>query len=174
MASKPNCAWLFVCLFSRTFKIMDDDNNRALDLKEFLKGLNDYGIPIDKDEATAIFQHFDRDGSGAIDFDEFLIALRVSARPLAALATPLLVIVRLTVSLLSVRSHRCLKPGRRWWCKPFGSWIRQVTVWSPSKTWGEYTTPSTTQSTRTASGVRIKSSEPSWIALTVRTTKTER
>lgn len=59
---------------------MDDDNNRALDLKEFLKGLNDYGIPIDKEEATAVFQHFDRDGSGAIDFDEFLIALRVSAR----------------------------------------------------------------------------------------------
>lgn len=59
---------------------MDDDNNRALDLKEFLKGLNDYGIPIDKEEATAVFQHFDRDGSGAIDFDEFLIALRVSGR----------------------------------------------------------------------------------------------
>lgn len=69
-----------VCLFARTFKIMDDDNSRSLDLKEFLKGLNDYGIPIDKDEATAVFQHFDRDGSGAIDFDEFLIALRVSDR----------------------------------------------------------------------------------------------
>lgn len=114
MASKPNCVWVFVCLFSRTFKIMDDDNNRALDLKEFLKGLNDYGIPIDKEEATAVFQHFDRDGSGAIDFDEFLIALRVSARPLAALVTPTLVFVRLTVSLLSVCSRRCLKPGRRW------------------------------------------------------------
>lgn len=59
---------------------MDDDNNRSLDLKEFLKGLNDYGIPIDKEEATAVFQHFDRDGNGTIDFDEFLIALRVSER----------------------------------------------------------------------------------------------
>lgn len=58
---------------------MDDDNNRSLDLKEFLKGLNDYGISINKEEATAVFQHFDRDGSGTIDFDEFLIALRVSA-----------------------------------------------------------------------------------------------
>lgn len=59
---------------------MDDDSNRSLDLKEFLKGLNDYGISINKEEATAVFQHFDRDGSGTIDFDEFLIALRVSAR----------------------------------------------------------------------------------------------
>lgn len=57
---------------------MDDNSNRSLDLKEFLKGLNDYGISIDKEEATVVFQHFDRDGSGTIDFDEFLIALRVS------------------------------------------------------------------------------------------------
>lgn len=71
-------------LFHRTFRIMDDDNNRSLDLKEFLKGLNDYGIPIDKEEATAVFQHFDRDGSGTIDFDEFLVALRVSERAATA------------------------------------------------------------------------------------------
>ena len=58
---------------------MDDNSNRSLDLKEFLKGLNDYGISIDKEEAMALFQHFDCDGSGTIDFDEFLIALRVSA-----------------------------------------------------------------------------------------------
>ncbi|KAM3600384.1 uncharacterized protein V6R79_022637 [Siganus canaliculatus] len=60
----------------RTFKIMDNDNNRSLDLKEFLKGLNDFGILIEKQEATALFQQFDRDGSGTIDFDEFLISLR--------------------------------------------------------------------------------------------------
>lgn len=56
---------------------MDDDNSRTLDLKEFLKGLNDYGVLIEKDEAHKLFQHFDRDGSGHIDFDEFLITLRV-------------------------------------------------------------------------------------------------
>uniref|UniRef100_A0A671VDX0 Calcyphosine-like b n=1 Tax=Sparus aurata TaxID=8175 RepID=A0A671VDX0_SPAAU len=62
----------------RTFKIMDDDNSRSLDLKEFLKGLNDYGILMEKQEAMALFQQFDRDGSGTIDFDEFLITLRVT------------------------------------------------------------------------------------------------
>jgi len=57
--------------------MMDDDNNRSLDFKEFLKGLNDYGLLIERDEATALFQQFDRDGNGTIDFDEFLITLRV-------------------------------------------------------------------------------------------------
>lgn len=56
---------------------MDDNQNRSLDLKEFLKGLNDYGLLMEKEEAAALFQHFDRDGSGTISFDEFLIALRV-------------------------------------------------------------------------------------------------
>lgn len=60
--------------------MMDDDSSRSLDLKEFLKGLNDFGLSINKEEATAVFQHFDRDGSSTIDFDEFLVALRVSAR----------------------------------------------------------------------------------------------
>ncbi|XP_029025479.1 calcyphosine-like b isoform X1 [Betta splendens] len=60
----------------RTFKIMDDDNSRSLEFKEFLKGLNDYGIPMDKQEAMDVFQRFDRDGNGSIDFDEFLITLR--------------------------------------------------------------------------------------------------
>ncbi|XP_078127099.1 calcyphosine-like b isoform X2 [Sander vitreus] len=60
----------------RTFKIMDDDNSRSLDLKEFLKGLSDYGVPIEKKEAIDLFQLFDKDGSGTIDFDEFLLTLR--------------------------------------------------------------------------------------------------
>ncbi|XP_062867733.1 calcyphosine-like b [Trichomycterus rosablanca] len=60
----------------RTFRIMDDDNNRTLDLKEFMKGLNDYGVMMEKQEALTLFQVFDRDGSGTIDFDEFLLSLR--------------------------------------------------------------------------------------------------
>ena len=57
---------------------MDDDNSRALDLKEFMKGLNDYGVLMEKVEAMNLFQQFDRDGSGLIDFDEFLLTLRVN------------------------------------------------------------------------------------------------
>ncbi|XP_010768494.1 calcyphosin-like protein isoform X2 [Notothenia coriiceps] len=55
---------------------MDDNSSRSLDLKEFLKGLKDYGVLMDKQEATALFLRFDRDGNGTIDFDEFLLTLR--------------------------------------------------------------------------------------------------
>ncbi|XP_071658151.1 calcyphosin-like protein isoform X2 [Patagioenas fasciata] len=60
----------------RVFRIMDDDNSRTLDFKEFVKGLNDYAVMIDKEEAQEIFRIFDKDGSGTIDFDEFLVTLR--------------------------------------------------------------------------------------------------
>ncbi|NXY81233.1 CAPSL protein, partial [Alcedo cyanopectus] len=60
----------------RVFRIMDDDNSRTLDFKEFVKGLNDYAVMINKEEAQEIFQIFDKDGNGTIDFDEFLVTLR--------------------------------------------------------------------------------------------------
>lgn len=62
---------------------MDDDRSRSLDLKEFVKGLNDYGILIEKEEAKELFEKFDHDRSGTIDFDEFLVTLRVTMGPLS-------------------------------------------------------------------------------------------
>lgn len=62
---------------ARTFKIMDDDASRSLDRKEFAKGIHDYGlVEMTKDDCEKIFTIFDRDGSGTIDFDEFLENLR--------------------------------------------------------------------------------------------------
>ncbi|XP_059500956.1 calcyphosine-like b isoform X3 [Stegostoma tigrinum] len=60
----------------RVFRIMDDDNNRTLDFKEFSKGLSDYGVLLEKEDVEACFKHFDKDSSGTIDFNEFLMALR--------------------------------------------------------------------------------------------------
>lgn len=62
---------------SRTFKIMDDDESRSLDSREFAKGIHDYGLTeLEKDTIDELFQVFDKDGSGTIDFDEFLVKLR--------------------------------------------------------------------------------------------------
>lgn len=60
----------------RQFRIMDDDGNRSLSIKEFKKGLHDFGVDIDGGQAEELFNELDKDGSGSLDFDEFLIALR--------------------------------------------------------------------------------------------------
>ena len=57
---------------------MDDDGNKKIDIKEFKKGLRDYGVDIEPDEVLEMYNAFDKDGSGFIDFDEFLVNLRVS------------------------------------------------------------------------------------------------
>ena len=60
---------------------MDDDGNRSIDFKEFEKGLREYGLTeFDKTAIKEVFDQFDRDGSGTIDFDEFLVKLRVSVK----------------------------------------------------------------------------------------------
>ena len=56
---------------------MDDNGSKSLDLYEFTKGLNDYGLAVDMEEAQQLFEAFDKDGSGTVDFDEFLKNLRV-------------------------------------------------------------------------------------------------
>lgn len=56
---------------------MDDDGNKQLNEEEFIKGLHDQGLPVTEEEAKEIFEIFDTDGSGGINVDEFLVALRV-------------------------------------------------------------------------------------------------
>lgn len=63
--------------FYRSFRIMDDNENRTLDIDEFRKGLHDFGVTMDEEEVQAAFKTLDKNNSGSIDFDEFLIALRV-------------------------------------------------------------------------------------------------
>jgi len=56
---------------------MDDDGSRSLDFSEFKKGVDEFGIDMDKKEIQAVFDEIDKDGSGTLDFDEFLKAIRV-------------------------------------------------------------------------------------------------
>ncbi|XP_062509566.1 calcyphosin-like protein isoform X2 [Corticium candelabrum] len=55
---------------------MDDDGNKKLDYNEFQKGIFDYGLNLEPEEVRAMFNQFDSDKSGTLDFDEFLKALR--------------------------------------------------------------------------------------------------
>lgn len=90
---------------------MDDDNNRTLDMKEFLKGLNDYGMLIEKEEAINLFSQFDKDGSGSIDFDEFLIMLRVNT--LKAFETFIFFSCNLFMLLFSCQSQPPMSNARK-------------------------------------------------------------
>ncbi len=72
-----NCK-LFYSIFYRMFQIFDDNRDRKLDLDEFKKGINDYGLAYSKDEVIELFRAFDNDHNGSINFDEFLEKLRVT------------------------------------------------------------------------------------------------
>lgn len=57
---------------------MDDDESKSLDFREFKKGIHDYGLLMEDTVIKELFEQLDKDGSGCLDFDEFLKALRVS------------------------------------------------------------------------------------------------
>ncbi len=57
----------------RVFRILDDDGSKSLSLAEFGKAMQDYRIfPSDAPEVARVFGLFDTDGSGVINYDEFL------------------------------------------------------------------------------------------------------
>uniref|UniRef100_A0A8C5LJK9 EF-hand domain-containing protein n=1 Tax=Leptobrachium leishanense TaxID=445787 RepID=A0A8C5LJK9_9ANUR len=60
----------------RAFRIMDDNRSNCLDQDEFSKGLQNYGVFLKPEEVLEIFQRFDTNGNGTINFDEFLISIR--------------------------------------------------------------------------------------------------
>ena len=49
-----------------------------LDYEELKNGVKDYGLNLSKAELDELFACFDKDNSGSISFDEFILALRVA------------------------------------------------------------------------------------------------
>ena len=60
----------------RVFRILDDNRNRQLDANELMWGLKDFDIHLSEEQVQVLIAHFDRDKSGSVNFDEFLVALR--------------------------------------------------------------------------------------------------
>ncbi len=74
--NQTNFIRLIILIFS-LFRIMDDDGNRKLNLDEFRKGVQEYGLNFSKSEIEDLFRLIDIDRNGNIDYEEFLRKLRV-------------------------------------------------------------------------------------------------
>ena len=61
----------------RMFRRMDDNGNKTLGLDEFFKGVKETGLDITLEDCKGLFARFDRDQTGSISVDEFLIGIRV-------------------------------------------------------------------------------------------------
>ena len=64
-------------LLHRMFRRMDDDGSKSLQFQEFSKGIRDTGLECTNEEAKEMFNTFDKDKSGSVNIDEFLLAIRV-------------------------------------------------------------------------------------------------
>lgn len=61
---------------SRSFKIIDDDGSKSLDLQEFSKAMRDFRVDINESDTRRLFNYMDADRSGSIDYEEFMHRLR--------------------------------------------------------------------------------------------------
>ncbi|XP_033837696.1 calcyphosin-like protein [Periophthalmus magnuspinnatus] len=65
----------FMKLFGAFRKIVKK-NSYTLNSEEFEQYLKNAGLSLETEEVAAVFKEFDRDGNGAMDVNEFFIALR--------------------------------------------------------------------------------------------------
>lgn len=61
----------------RKFRIIDDDGDKRLSYNEFKKALRECSIEVSDIEMAQLFGFFDKNKDGSIDFDEFIVGLRV-------------------------------------------------------------------------------------------------
>ena len=65
----------------KQFRIMDDNNSRSLDIYEFTKAVKDYMLGFSDSEIKTLFNYFDVDRGGSVDYDEFIRILRGPMNP---------------------------------------------------------------------------------------------
>ena len=75
--AKQFAVYSFLICIINPFKIADRNNNRSLDREEFAIACKNFGTGLDATETNIIFDHFDSDRSGHINYDEYVYALAV-------------------------------------------------------------------------------------------------
>ena len=60
----------------RKFRIVDDDGSHAINVAEFKKAMKELNIALNDAELRMLFEYFDKDKSGSINFEEFIQGVR--------------------------------------------------------------------------------------------------
>ena len=76
--SKLNIKKSSLSIFARIFRRIDENGDKKIDYTDFEIALSEYGIEADASTKKECFNEMDLDGTGYVNFDEFLQALRVS------------------------------------------------------------------------------------------------
>lgn len=63
------------CQLEKIFKDLDENGDGMLSKEELLNGYEkSFGVPINEEEVDKMFNAIDTDGSGTIDYTEFVVA----------------------------------------------------------------------------------------------------
>jgi len=60
---------------------MDDNNSKSLDKEEFRKAMRDFKVDVPDEHINIVFNAFDINRDGSIDYDEFLRIIRGDLPP---------------------------------------------------------------------------------------------
>ena len=55
---------------------MDDNHDGTLDIQEFWKAMKDFRVRISQDECRRLFDVFDENDSGSLEYDELVLHIK--------------------------------------------------------------------------------------------------
>lgn len=61
---------------SKLFHIMDDDGSKTISEYEFSKACKDFKVGISEENIPTLYNYFDTNHDGTLNYDEFLMAIR--------------------------------------------------------------------------------------------------
>lgn len=60
----------------RIFRRMEDEGKKQMNLEELKEGMKEKGMEMNEEENKKIFEILEKDGSGGIDMEEFILDIR--------------------------------------------------------------------------------------------------